>query len=668
MQLLVLAAAIINARRPLAPSNNYWDDVVAQPFVDNGVLVDLRQPVIPGSSFSLSTGRFGGQCIAMGDGGFYRCGNNAFSLTGDFTIEGHTQLTTQVRNNNYLFDTGTNGLVVKLVGGQWQVTYTNVGEPLILAVGAPAVVGQWYHFALVRQGALLKFYINGISYGQATFTAQIESTLFVWGNRGAATAFNWWGKLDNLRISLRARYNANFTPPMSPFPIGGPEASFDPFWDKTILAIQGGTVGGTALDLTGRGPAITVGANASVSAEQKRFGDASLKVSGGSNFRVADTDDRFDFETTDFTVEGWVYPTAVGGTVAHVMGRGGTGTSGGYRIVLNSLRPQIYHSVSNGTWVPTTVVSNSTLPIGRWTHLALTRTGNLLKLYVNGKLLVSQVPTAALNASTLAFTIGANVNSAEPFVGHIDSVRVTRACRYADNFTPKLASDFAVRGNTGNEGVADYDTYGANNVFSAQFADSFADHRQSALYTVLSQTTFDATRLLFGKPTLNFVTGANANLSYAAARPLISAEEFTVESWVNSTYSDGNASFGIASQWGLNGWGLVIRAGVIRFYYNTTQYISSTTSGATGEWLHVAVTRRGGVITLWVNGKAEATVNYTGAFSIATTLQVGRVSTTAPTAGFRVNVADLRISNGISRYNANFTPPTKAHPVSTLAA
>lgn len=663
MQLLVLAAAIINAQRPSAPDNKYWDDVVALPQVVNGVLMDSRQPVTATKSVTLGTGRFGGQCMQVAEGQLYSYAGTPFVLAGDFTFEGHAYFTGS-GDNDYIFDTGGNQLVLKLVGAQWQVAYGGSSQPLI-APGFGPQLNRWYHFAVVRQGALLKLYIDGISVGQSTLTSTLASVNFSWGDYTFGSSYSHIGKLDQCRISSMARYTGNFTPLMEPWPIGGPEAGFDPFWGQNVLLTKDGGV-----DATGKGTFVTVGANATISTVQKRFGTDSMKVSGGSHFRMADNDNRFDFETTDFTIEGWFYPLAsLGGTV-HLIGRSGTGASGGYRLALDNMRPRIFYSNAANSWTATAPIASSEIGINRWTHIAMSRAGNVMKLFVNGKLLQVQVFSGTMNASTLGFTVGADSNSLEPFNGHIDSVRVTRACRYSESFTPKLVNDFAVRDNAGGEAQAGYDTYYNNTVLQLQLDNTLGSRRggNAAISAAGASYTFDSSRLLFDKPTISWTTGLTALASYGYGYSLIASPEFTVECWTNSNYNNTTNPFSLASQWGTGGWGLTLHAGKARFYYTNTLFIESTSRFDQNNWKHLAVTRRNGVITMYVDGVAEASVNYAGAFTSSQALQLGRISTNGADSGFRVNMAELRITNGVSRYNTTFAKPTKAQSVSSLAA
>lgn len=81
------------------------------------------------------------------------------------------------------------------------------------------------------------------------------------------------------------------------------------------------------------------------------------------------------------------------------------------------------------------------------------------------------------------------------------------------------------------------------------------------------------------------------------------------------------------------------------------------------QWAHIAVVRSASTITLYLNGvsigSVASSVNLTGTTG---SLWVGTTGDT--TAGGAINgyIDDLRITKGVARYTANFTPPTAPFP------
>ena len=77
----------------------------------------------------------------------------------------------------------------------------------------------------------------------------------------------------------------------------------------------------------------------------------------------------------------------------------------------------------------------------------------------------------------------------------------------------------------------------------------------------------------------------------------------------------------------------------------------------TGTWQHVALVRQSGSLYIYSNGVkytvASDTTNYTG-----TTLVIGGYYSTSQL--WNGYIDDFRITRGLARYTANFTPPTQA--------
>lgn len=88
--------------------------------------------------------------------------------------------------------------------------------------GFVATLGQWYHYAIVRVGTVLRTFVNGVQQGAdwsigSTVIRTSNAPLRVLGDaRTTGNDFN--GYCDELRISKGiARWTSNFTPPTSPY-------------------------------------------------------------------------------------------------------------------------------------------------------------------------------------------------------------------------------------------------------------------------------------------------------------------------------------------------------------------------------------------------------------------------------------------------------------------
>lgn len=89
---------------------------------------------------------------------------------------------------------------------------------------------------------------------------------------------------------------------------------------------------------------------------------------------------------------------------------------------------------------------------------------------------------------------------------------------------------------------------------------------------------------------------------------------------------------------------------------------------AVKTWVHLAVVRNGTKWTLYYNGSSIATTTNSAAIgNTASPLRVGYGNVT--NTGYYYGYIDgLRISNGVARWTANFTPPTNVYALEALAA
>jgi len=167
----------------------------------------------------------------------------------------------------------------------------------------------------------------------------------------------------------------------------------------------------------------------------------------------------------------------------------------------------------------------------------------------------------------------------------------------------------------------------------------------------------------FGGSSLYFNGTAGDNVTLPAGSAYRFGADFTVEMWFYmnafNTYS------ALYSTWPGSGTGsleIQIRSAggnTIRTWYNSNSTFDSSTSLSTGQWYHLALTRSGTTVTRWLNGTSDGTMTLSG--------QMGRDDETVKlgadggTYTFDGYMDEIRITKGVARYTAAFTPPTTAH-------
>jgi hypothetical protein len=146
----------------------------------------------------------------------------------------------------------------------------------------------------------------------------------------------------------------------------------------------------------------------------------------------------------------------------------------------------------------------------------------------------------------------------------------------------------------------------------------------------------------------------------------LAAGDFTIEGWVYLNAI--GVAYGIVSKGAAaTGWSVNITSGnKLQFSY-TASNLTGATSLAASTWYYVTVVRSGsatGNVKVYLDGVLDATSGgaVTDNFNQTSSIYVG-ASRTGTTA-LNGYIDDLRVTKGVARYTANFTPPTQPLPTS----
>jgi hypothetical protein len=190
----------------------------------------------------------------------------------------------------------------------------------------------------------------------------------------------------------------------------------------------------TITDATGL-HSFTVSGNTNISTAQSKFGGASVYLDGSGDWINGDGSSDFTFGTGDFTIDFWFRME----------------TASAYNTLIDFRSPTSVAKIclfnqSNGVLQ---YYSNNALRIsgftgiqnGQWYHVAIVRSSNVTKLYLNGSQEGSQYNDTE-NHTILPSKpwIGNGFNEASPFKGHIDEFRIVKGrALWTSNFTPPTA-------------------------------------------------------------------------------------------------------------------------------------------------------------------------------------------------------------------------------------
>lgn len=194
-------------------------------------------------------------------------------------------------------------------------------------------------------------------------------------------------------------------------------SDLDPNLASVVLQLNGNTL----TDASVAAHVVTALGNTHTSADHMMFGPKSIYFDGVGDsltvpsFTVAGVSE-------DFTMEMWVYPTALSGYRQLFYNQASF-----LQLVLNAGKVMQY---GNGY----TAESPSGVVTGVWQHVAMSRESGVIRVFLNG------VPgaTQTSNAAVLLTDIGSYNNSTgEFFEGYMEQIRVTKGvCRYNSTFTP----------------------------------------------------------------------------------------------------------------------------------------------------------------------------------------------------------------------------------------
>ncbi len=218
---------------------------------------------------------------------------------------------------------------------------------------------------------------------------------------------------------------------------------------KILLHMDGADASTTFTDANNGGSAHTWTANgdAQVDTAQSKFGGASGLFDGTGDYVTTPDHADFTLGSGDFTIDCWFRVNAAGGATLHLAGQmdaAATATTISFYLKRDTTNVMIGAVNVGGTTfgvVGTTQFTNA-VNTG-WHHLAFVRTGNTLKLFIDGVQEGGDVAVAgAVNNSTNAVAVGrAGELAASPWNGWVDEFRLSVGiARWTSKFVPPAAA------------------------------------------------------------------------------------------------------------------------------------------------------------------------------------------------------------------------------------
>jgi hypothetical protein len=415
--------------------------------------VQSFQPFPPTASYT--TAAYGGSGYFNGSTDYLQI-NTGIAMSGVYTFTAESWIYiigtggyifstyNSVANEGWAFNISTTAVI-------YGATWHGAGNFMTFTTTIPT--NAWTHVAVVGTGTganNLKCYVNGSLVGTLTFAGTWpEGVKTVIANSGSTSypAYTNGYITDARLVKGVALYTGNFTVPTAPLTNSGSTSATayantsnvnTSFGASSTSLLQNFTNIGV-YDATTQNDLITISGAQVSNTAVKWAGSTSMRFNGSTDYLYYPGNQIFNFTSSDFTVESWVYLNALPTSDAWptnyslhmVIGTVGTPSLGdGIGFIIGQTKLLIQN---NDTQYASTSVHN--LAPGAWNHLAYVRYGNNFYFYVNGasKGFVAFSSSVGTGSGTY---IGCETGQGAFLNGYMQDFRVTRTARYTTSFTP----------------------------------------------------------------------------------------------------------------------------------------------------------------------------------------------------------------------------------------
>jgi hypothetical protein len=197
---------------------------------------------------------------------------------------------------------------------------------------------------------------------------------------------------------------------------------------------------------------------------------------------------------------------------------------------------------------------------------------------------------------------------------------------------------------------------------------TFTDVKGNAVGS--NQVSTDTSVKKFGTASAAFQATHNSNLQITNTTAFdFGSGDFTIEAWINCT-STGSAGGAILARWGsgpsTNADWILLVDGTGKPSFVGTNGAPSLTGPASvkdSTWHHIAIVRNGNNFTLYVDGTSAATTTSAAAiqYTAAQPLKFG-IWNDITGSFYAGHMDEVRVTKGVARYTANFTPSDAPFP------
>ena len=211
---------------------------------------------------------------------------------------------------------------------------------------------------------------------------------------------------------------------------------------------------------------------------------------------------------------------------------------------------------------------------------------------------------------------------------------------------------------------------------STTFTDS-SNNALTASLTANGSAAISTAQAKFGTASLNFNSGSDASIqlpSSSNALDVAVSQDFTLEWWMyvtsfssqaptgTSTYAIGEFSGSVRYSWNLTSTSASSGLCAISFAvaYSSSGLVTHQNSIPVNQWVHFAHVRASDVNTMYVDGVASTSTRTNG--SALNNSSFWSIGPRQSGSSNQLYMDEVRVTTGVARYTADFTPPTSAFP------
>jgi hypothetical protein len=379
--------------------------------------------------------------------------------------------------------------------------------------------------------------------------------------------------------------------------------------ETIIIQIRTGSTAGTV-----------VGTSNTVTVADTSFSSQSYSVyfnTAASGLSVAHNT-ALDLSSGDFTIECWYYKNTTSVNGEYIVAKSGNAGNRFHAYCFASSGTNTY-SFNLGNSTGASIIqgfSFGTLNLNTWYHLAATKSGSTITLFVNGTQVASAAQTITIVDNGSALTVGNQYTDTSKTVlttggsqgqligGYVSNLRIIKGTAIytaGTNFTPPTDQLSAVSGTV---------------LLTCKNA-SFSDSSSNAFTVNSVGTNIIKMENPFGDYSMSF-NGSNQYLSIASNSNLaLGTGDFTIEYWVYLN-SYGPSNYGLYDQRnGTNGSGVIqpnfsvdATNGYVWYVTAGLRITSGTAAVVAQRWQHLAVVRNSGITKMFIDG-VQAGSSYT---------------------------------------------------------